>query len=103
MAENINSGEQINLETALSLVRSYRAQYPNNIKAHLVGATLLRSILEQPGCVGIRIYQGLDENRVLAPVLVGVDENGEDMTQGVMVDKLGPCPPICAGPSVLMS
>ena len=103
MAEFTNGGEAIDLETALALVREYRSRYPDNIKAHLVDTAALRMILDQPGCAGVRIYQGMNPDRTLAPVLVGVDESGEDMTDGILVDKLASCPPLCSPSSVLMS
>jgi hypothetical protein len=34
-------------------------------------------------------------------VLVGVDANGDDMTDGIIVDKLLPCPPACSIKNVL--
>ncbi|MGZ8543868.1 MAG: hypothetical protein ACXWV0_01165 [Flavisolibacter sp.] len=36
-------------------------------------------VLQQDGCVGIRVYMGMEENNQLVFVLVGVNENDEDM------------------------
>ncbi len=60
-------------------------------------------ILKQEGCIGIRIYDGQhidtnNENRVL----VGVSENGEDMTSGIIVEELVPCPAKCPQNSPLI-
>ncbi len=103
MAEFTNGGGQIDLDAALLLVREYRSRYPQNVKAHLVSASVIRLILDQPGCAGIRIYQGMNPDGTLAPVCVGVDSEGDDMTDGVLTDRFGPCPPLCTESSVLMS
>ncbi len=103
MAEFTNGGEQIDLETALTLVREYRSRYPGTTVASLVSVSALRLILDQPGCAGIRIYQGMNPDRSLAPVLVGVDVSGNDMTSGVLIERLGGCPPLCSPDSILMT
>ena len=103
MAEFTNGGEQIDLQTALTLVREYRSRNPQSIKAHLVGASVIKMILDQPGCAGFRVYQGMNPDGTLAPVFVGVDEKGDDMTNGILTDRSAPCPPVCASSSVLMS
>lgn len=68
-----------------------------------VGKNLLNSILQQSGCMGIRKYFALDEDGNKQLVLVGVDANGDDMTAGVIVDKLYPCPKSCSTKNALNS
>lgn len=53
------------------------------------------AILEQEGCVGLRYYYGLHEGKPVL-VLVGVDENGNDMYDGLLAEKSTPCPPMCS-------
>jgi len=67
----------------------------SNPTAHALGKNKIQDILDQSGCEGIRIYNGYsDSKRNL--ILVGVDENGEDMTSGYILDHSRPCPPNCA-------
>jgi hypothetical protein len=66
-----------------------------NPKASAFGADRIQEILDQTGCVGIRIYNGYyDYKRRF--VLVGVDEDGNDMTSGRILEFSNPCPPYCA-------
>jgi hypothetical protein len=59
-------------------------------------------ILAQPGCNGIRFYFGTKTDGSLALVLVGVDENEKDMTEGVILEDHYPCPPFCDATSSLI-
>jgi len=68
-------------------------------------------LLALPGCVGIRIYYGLDEEFKLHSILVGVDEQGNDLIipdtnttsttgltaagEGEVVEDGIRCPPHC--------
>lgn len=61
------------------------------------------SILQQKGCVALRIYQGRNEKGHPAPVLVGVDANGNDLTSGVVLEQAFPCPPWCSDTNPLNS
>lgn len=54
-------------------------------------------ILAQPGCAGIRAYEGRDEKGNRQTILVGVDADGNDMTGGVLAEFGLPCPPYCGG------
>jgi len=68
------------------------------------GAFLRDQVLEllnQAGCAGIRIYLGRDNNGATNYVAVGVDANGDDMTQGTILEVMWPCPPMCPPSSAL--
>ncbi|MFA7445554.1 MAG: hypothetical protein WCY89_06365 [Flavobacteriaceae bacterium] len=101
MTANRNTGEVITLTEAVDFTHSFQTANPNAIKAFLVGEEKLDLILKQRGCIGIRIYNGQENNKNNL-VLVGVDENGEDMTNGVIVEHLNPCPPDCSKTSALL-
>ncbi len=66
-----------------------------NPKAHAFGVDKIQEILDQTGCVGIRIYNGYNDSKRRL-VIVGVDENGDDITSGKILDFSTPCPPNCA-------
>ncbi|MCC6816182.1 MAG: hypothetical protein IT267_07205 [Saprospiraceae bacterium] len=72
-----------------------------NPKAHAFGIDRIQEILDQSGCQGVRIYNGYyDSKRRL--IVVGVDEDGNDMTSGRILEFATPCPPNCA-PSIAIN
>lgn len=87
-------GEPITLSKGASFTAAYRAAHPTWIKGHLFGKDILNDILGQSGCMGIRMYYGL-EGGVQQLVLVGVDASGNDMTTGIIGDKSDACPNVC--------
>ncbi|MGZ8378585.1 MAG: hypothetical protein ACXWZS_07930 [Gemmatirosa sp.] len=60
-----------------------------------------KRILDQPGCVGIRTYPGEDEDGALTVILVGVDEQGNDMVDGALMQHPFECPDLCSDINVL--
>lgn len=98
-----NTGETITQVEAVNYTHSFQNDNPNAIKSFFVGSEKLESILRQEGCIGVRIYNGYDteankENRVL----VGVDASGEDISEGIIVEELSPCPSSCPKSSPLI-
>lgn len=59
-------------------------------------------LLAQPGCAMLRIYHGRNEKGARSMVLVGVDENNNDLTQGIILEQCWPCPPFCPTDSALL-
>ncbi|HTR21195.1 MAG TPA: hypothetical protein VMH88_10110, partial [Gemmatimonadales bacterium] len=55
----------------------------------------LDRLLAQPGCVGMRIYYGVHPDGRPAMVLVAVDEHGEELLKGALLEQHYPCPPFC--------
>ncbi len=90
-----NEGEAISLALGSTMTAAYRAANPGAIKAHFFGSTILNDILAQADCVGIRMYYGLDEDGIKQLVLVGVNEDGDDQTAGIIADRSEPCPSVC--------
>lgn len=96
MSLNLNGGEVVTLAEARQYIRNFRIIYPNEIKASFASKEIILQILEQEDCVGIRIYNGYDnEEKRLCNVLVGVNSKEQDMTNGIIVERLRPCPPLC--------
>lgn len=103
MNTNNDSGKEITLEEACQYTHAFQSANPQAIFSYLVSTNNLNKILEQKDCSGIRIYNGYDvTNQKSNIVLVGVDENGNDMTRGVLLDELRSCPFDCPGASPLM-
>ena len=91
-----NTGEVISLDEAIKFTTAFQDRNPRQLKAHFAGAEKIKIILQQENCIGIRIYNGLDPDRNEANlVLVGVDKDGEDLTSGVLVERLAACPSEC--------
>ena len=64
----------------------------------------LERLLNQTGCVGMRIYYGMHPDGQPAIVLVGVDQYGEELMDGELLEQSFPCPPFCPiGPSLRSS
>lgn len=91
-------GEFISLEQAQQFTRSYREsqqfELNNGIKAHFYGREKLLKILGQDGCMGIRIYYGAEDGTPNL-VLIGVDTDMNDQTDGQLIENSRPCPTFC--------
>ncbi len=93
---------KVSLEAAAALTRGYREFAPKGSQlASMFPRDVFDRLLAQPGCAGIRIYSGRNERRVHELVLVAVDADANDMTQGELFDFGLPCPPYCGGGTVL--
>jgi len=106
----INTNHQIDLGTAIRIIRNHKANQTNNLAtsskaSSIKGAFFARSafdkILAQPGVVGIRYYYAQHDDGTPALVFVGVDAKGKDMVTGYLMEMGGGCPPFCDGPSPL--
>lgn len=101
MAFDGNEGKVVSLEDAASWTANYRAANPGAVQAHTAGKNKLNSILSQEGCVGIRTYHAIDEDGAKCIVMVGVDSSERDLTGGVILERMPPCPPYCGDGSAL--
>ncbi|MDR2223124.1 MAG: hypothetical protein LBE34_10350 [Flavobacteriaceae bacterium] len=103
MEINQNSATVISLEKAIELTHSYQEQNPEKPNSYFVGLDKINELLQQNGCIGVRIYPGVDPvGNTSNMVLVGVDVNAEDLTSGIMLDELVTCPPYCGKKSQLV-
>lgn len=95
---------RITLQVAIGHAQRFRAANP--APATEKAAMFWRNggldeLLAQKGCAGLRIYYGLDARGAPAPVLVGVDAQGSDLTGGTVLEIHLPCPPMCDSSSPL--
>jgi hypothetical protein len=98
MSFNGNEGEHITLNSAISWTSNYRNSGNfNGINAIFYGKNHIKDILAQPGCVGIRIYDAIDDAGVPVKVLIGTDANENDLLNGLIIERGTPCPPYCGG------
>ena len=87
---------RIPLEAATALTRRFREQIDKSAeRAGAFHANQVRDLLAQKGCMALRIYYGRQSGGLDSLVLVGVDENDKDMTGGILLEFMYPCPPFC--------
>lgn len=102
MAFNGSEGGEITLQDGAAMTKEYRRQNPGEIKGHFFGKDILKDILEQEGCMGIRMYYGIGESGQKELVLVGADASEDDMTE-LVADLSLPCPGVCGSANALNS
>ncbi len=93
-------GHRIPLDEAIAQARRFRAGM------HKGGLFLRKEIdelLAQEGCAGLRFYYGRKDDGTDSVILVGSNEKGDDMTNGVILEDHFLCPPWCSETSPLNS
>ncbi len=82
-------GEEISHELAVSFIESYVEKYPNDMVSYHIGKNIIDHILAQPGCVGMRFYNALNEAGQKTLVYVGIDAAGKDIIRKAIVQGNG--------------
>lgn len=95
MAFNGTEGGPITLAAAAAMTACYRKLHPNETEAHFFGKNNINALLNQTGCVGVRVYYGDKPEGGKELILVGVDANENDMLELIM-DLGVPCPTACS-------
>jgi hypothetical protein len=104
MALPEKSNQRIPVSDASKLTAKFRASVSNNsVKAGFFWKESIDEVLAQKGCAGIRYYYASNTDGSPALVLVGVDNEGNDMVDGTLVEFSRPCPPYCASTNSLNS
>jgi hypothetical protein len=91
-----NEAEQFPLVIAADWTKNYREANPNGIIAHFFGKNIIQNILDQDGCMGIRIYYALDENGKKQLIIVGANAEENDIYNGIIAERSYICPPYCS-------
>jgi hypothetical protein len=63
----------------------------------------LDELLAQPDCAGLRYYYGRNGVGQDTLILIGVDKDGNDQLQGVVMEECFLCPPYCGTANSLNS
>jgi hypothetical protein len=104
---NGTEGAPIELKTAKEWAANYRASLkdPNDTVAHFFGFEIIEKILAEPGCIGIRIYYGINDKGEKQLMLIGADKAGDNLLPEEGMSLLGdgntiadmsyPCPSYC--------
>jgi len=92
MAYTGREGKAISLEVGADLTSNYRNNNPGAQLGHFFGKDILNDILDQEGCMGIRMYYAEDDDGNKQLVIVGADGSENDMLD-LIADFSSPCPP----------
>lgn len=92
---------RISLEEAAAHTKRYRDAKIHEVKGGAFHKDQVLELLNQPGCVGLRIYHGRDKTGSPTVVLAGIDTADNDLTTGVLLEEWYPCPPLCQSTSPL--
>jgi len=100
----MSNPHEITLAEAITMTHAYAndPQFTGLTRAAMFPANAFTDILSQANCVGIRSYFGLNSSGLLTLVMVGVTENGDELTNGVIMDLALLCPTTCKINSPLM-
>src|SRR5271168_3274869 len=82
-------GEEISHEMAADFTKSFEKAYPGEIISYHLGRNIIEQILAQPGCVGMRFYNALNENGQKTLVYVGIDADGKDLLKRTVIMNNG--------------
>ena len=82
-------GEAISPELGAQMIRQYQELHPADTHNYLIGRDILDRILEQPGCVGIKFYNAINEIGEKTLVYVGVNSNSESIIAISVINKNG--------------
>ena len=104
MAFNGDEGSVVTLAEASGWTANYRRTIPTGeIISQFVGRNKIMEILNQDDCMGVRIYYGIGDDGKKNLILVGAEADENDMVDGIIVERLFPCPPLCSGRNSLNS
>ena len=90
-----NENHDITLQEASHWTANYRNANPDQTKGHYFGETAIQNLLNQTGCVGMRIYYAITDTGIKQLVIVGVTADGNDLVNGLILDRSVLCPPDC--------
>jgi hypothetical protein len=82
-------GEAIDHELAKKMIKTYKETYPESFTGVAIGRNIIEQVLAQPGCVGIRFYDAINEVGQKTLVYVGIDAAGKDVLEHVVVNQNG--------------
>jgi hypothetical protein len=93
----------ISLNDAADMTKRYRDSIIGSpyLYGGYFGKVAIQDILDQQGCVGIRIYNAKALTGALNYVVVGVNSSGDDLEDGKLAEHSSGCPPYCPAGSKL--
>jgi len=100
-----NENHEISLNEAAEMTQRFRDNLPviDYTIAEYFGKSALEDLLNQQDCIGIRVYYGIDSDMKKHLVIVGVNDEGNDLYEGNLMELSINCPPICSTSNPLNS
>lgn len=100
-------GQHIGYEAGEEMVKRFFDKHPEQAYGHICGRNIIEQILSQPGCAGIMILPGYNNDGIRQPIFVGVDSNSRPILkykvvtasgkleshEGIVSDRKGIAPP----------
>ena len=81
-------GEHIGYELGAKMVKDYANKYQKT-GSQFVGRNILEQILAQPGCIGIKVFNAVNELGQDTIVYIGVNAEGDDLLNFTVVSPAG--------------
>jgi hypothetical protein len=82
-------GEEISMDLASKMVKDHSDANANQSFSYVIGKTIIEKILAQPGCVGIRFVDAINEEGTKTLVYVGLDSKGKTLLEISSVNEHG--------------
>jgi len=95
MAFTGNENHNIGLDDATRFTAAYREAEGEIFLGGFFGKEAIKSILDQDNCVGLRIYNAINDNDNRTFVVVGVSADSKDIASGRLAEFAIGCPPNC--------
>ena len=96
MAFTGNEDQTIQLSDAIEFTKNYRDKVnAGDFLGGYFSKSSTLKILNQQDCVGIRIYNAIDDSDEDTYVMVGVTSDEKDMSDGEIAEFIIGCPPRC--------
>jgi len=93
---------RISLNDAVAFIGRHRAATAaTEVQAHAFAKDQLLDVLNQPRCQGLRLYYARGADNAPTLVAVGMDQDGNDLTSGTLLEFAMPCPPFCSAANAL--
>lgn len=99
------AGGAIDPTKAKNWMNKYKDKHTDHIHAYFFGSDIIRKIIDHPEAVGMRIYFSYGDEDKLQMVLIGANEDGDNIWPdnqegkdgggGTVADGGTPCPPYC--------
>ena len=82
-------GEAISHELGAKMVKDFQDAHPEETIGNYIGRDILEKLLSQPGCMGIRFYNAINEMGRKTLVYVGIDENNQIIEKYTCINSAG--------------
>jgi hypothetical protein len=92
LTEKINYaeiGELLDHDLAGKMVKDYNDANPDKQYCFSVGKNIIEKVLNQPGCVGLRLYNAINEVGKQTIVYAGIDKDGRTILEFPVVGNDG--------------